>query len=305
MKLYKYRRFNVQTLRLITEAEIFYAQPRTFNDLMDCDPTIEVDVDREALEKLLFRQLAMRRNQQEAGDMILHLRHLADQYRYEDGKADLEDYLIGLLAGEVKDELDAELGQCGVLSLSASWSSALLWSHYADEHRGICIEYETGDHDHPHLAKVDYRAPRAVKASDLLRWKLKDDTRAADKVRRTYFYAKSREWQYEREWRDIQADSGVKGVPFQMTGILFGMRCDLSAIKAVVKLLTGEKQIKLWSVLAKESGFALRRAPFERQEIDASTIRVPSFLVFRDVLFSPDAEMFDPAFFADDLVPDF
>jgi len=41
-KLYKYRRFDVFCLRLLTQAEVSYSDPRTFNDPLDCDPTIEV-----------------------------------------------------------------------------------------------------------------------------------------------------------------------------------------------------------------------------------------------------------------------
>lgn len=44
-----------------------------------------------------------------------------------------------------KRGLDSELGNEGVLTLSATWKSGLMWSHYADEHRGICIEYDTRD----------------------------------------------------------------------------------------------------------------------------------------------------------------
>ena len=40
-RLYKYQTFNVNLLRLITDAEAYYSDPRQFNDPLDCNPTIK------------------------------------------------------------------------------------------------------------------------------------------------------------------------------------------------------------------------------------------------------------------------
>jgi hypothetical protein len=56
-RLYKYRSFNVNSLRSLTEAETYYSNPRAFNDPLDCDPPIEVDVDRASLEHLCYKML--------------------------------------------------------------------------------------------------------------------------------------------------------------------------------------------------------------------------------------------------------
>lgn len=194
-------------------------------------------------------------------------------------------YLKSMLARDIKRELDRELGDEGVLSLSAKWQSGLMWSHYADEHRGICIEYDTRDQEHPRLLPVNYKAPRAVKTSDLLRWKLHEDEAAKHRVLQTYFYTKSYEWSYEREWRDVSDNSGVTSLPFRITAILFGLRCDTSIITSVVKLLNDHQEIKLWQVLPKEDSFSLRRRNVDRDEIDAIGVRDPAFLMFKDLVW--------------------
>jgi hypothetical protein len=48
-RLYKYRPFDVYTLRLLSEAEVFYADPASFNDPLDGSPTIQIDTDRPTL----------------------------------------------------------------------------------------------------------------------------------------------------------------------------------------------------------------------------------------------------------------
>ena len=46
--------------------------------------------------------------------------------------------------------------QCGVLSLSAKNSNILMWSHYADSHKGVCIEYT--DYRDDHLNEVPLKS---------------------------------------------------------------------------------------------------------------------------------------------------
>jgi hypothetical protein len=128
-----------------------------------------VDVGRATLEKLLYRMLLRRLEKKQAAGRVGYLRYMSTECGDFETDKDVEAYLVRMLARDIKDELDDEFSQHGVLSLSATWSSALMWSHYADEHRGICVEYDTTDQEHCNLRPVGYRAPRAVKASDLAR----------------------------------------------------------------------------------------------------------------------------------------
>jgi hypothetical protein len=41
----KYRSFGTYTLRIVSEAEVFFAKPSMFNDPLDCNPTVSVDVE--------------------------------------------------------------------------------------------------------------------------------------------------------------------------------------------------------------------------------------------------------------------
>ena len=287
-KLYKYRAFGVRALRSLTEAEVHYAQPRSFNDPLDCDPTFDVDVGRATLEKLLYRMLQRRFDKAKAAEKVNYLRYLSTEYGdYETDKG-VEAYLVRMLARDIKAELDDEFSRRGVLSLSATWSSALMWSHYADEHRGICVEYNTTDQEHPNLGPVSYRAPRAVKASDLVRWKGRDDQAAKARVIQTYFYAKSAEWKYEKEWRDVRDDNGVRELPFRISAIYFGLRCDIAVISSMVRLLNDKPQVKLYSIYPREETFQLRRRLIDRDEIDATAISEPGWLMFKDVVWDEE-----------------
>ena len=249
---------------------------------------IDIDIDRVHLERLFYRMLLKRKTEEEARNDIGYLRYMSSEYGDYKTEPDVENYLMRMLANDIKRELDAELGNEGVLALSATWKSGLMWSHYADEHRGICIEYDTRDQKHPELASVDYKGPRAIKTSDLYRWKVQDAAYAKERVFTTYFYTKSGEWRYEREWRDLREQSGVAEVPFRTTAILFGLRCNSTVIKSIVRLLSDNRSIKIWQVLPKDDGFGLRRYQVDRDEIEALAIREPGFLMFKDIVWDDD-----------------
>jgi hypothetical protein len=163
-----------------------------------------------------------------------------------------------------------------------------MWSHYADEHRGFCIEYDTTDIEHPNLAPVAYGASRAIKASDLFDWLIKEDQAAYQRVFSTFFFSKSSEWKYEKEWREVCDDHGIKNVEYRMSAIHFGMRCDPAVITSIVKLLDDTDEIDLYNVYAKPNSFRLSRTSVDRDEIAALAIREPAFLMFRR--FEEDAK---------------
>ena len=287
-KLYKYRRFDVFCLRLLTQAEVSYSDPRTFNDPLDCDPTIEVDINRKDLERLCFTFLRRTQPEDQAKNEINNYRYLSTEYGDFRTEPDVEGYLKRMVADRIKAELAQELGSRGVLSLSECWDSVLMWSHYADNHRGICIEFDTTELPHPNLKAVDYRAPRRVRASDLFEWKLRHSVDAERRVRDTYFFAKAGPWRYEREWREVEEKSGIREAGFRVTGIHFGLQCDAAVIQSVVKLLADDSDVALYSIYPLDDSFRIKRRPVDRDEIGSYGLRAPATIEFKDVFVDDD-----------------
>jgi hypothetical protein len=75
----------------------------------------------------------------------------------------------------------------GLICFSEDWENPLLWSHYADKHRGICLGFEGRDSI---LKKVRYAKRR-------LPLKLPLTNETADRLLWTKYW----DWKYEREWR--------------------------------------------------------------------------------------------------------
>lgn len=281
--LYKYRSFNVNTLRLLDQAEIYYAPPTSFNDPLDCKPTLQVDVDLRDVECLLFKMLAPSVGREKASEAIGNHRHMSSEYGDYKAGGDATREYVRRMASDINNLLAKELSNCGVLALASEWNCPLMWSHYADEHRGICVEFETSDSKFHDLRPVSYDAPRAIKVSDVIEWKLRRNVEAKERISRTFFFSKAGQWKYENEWRDLALAPGVKPVPARISSIYFGLRCDYTVISAVVRLFVNARYpVKFYRIYPKDESFKLDRYLVDNGEIEAMGVREPDFLVLRD-----------------------
>ena len=284
-KLYKYRAFGVNSLRLLSKAEIYYAKPRSFNDPLDCDPTVQVDTDRASIERLCFRMLAVRHGKEKALKKMGNHRHMSTEYGDYKNDPNVEKYYMRRLGSEIKQLVDAEMDSRGILSLAERWDCPLMWSHYADEHRGLCIEYDMNDNACSHIKPVDYRRPRSIKITELMEWKLNKSAEAEQNVLDTYFFTKSPQWRYEKEWRDIHPSNGVKQAPFRISGVYFGLRCDAAVRTSIVKLFANsDSNIAFYDLYPLEDSFRLKRRLVDTDEVKACGVQTSALLDFKDII---------------------
>jgi len=272
-KLYKYRKFDVIALNMIADHGLYFANPRKFNDPLDCELSIEPDISPRKLADLLKVLLGPNRE-----DHWHHEVTFAIHYASEEGDIKVpgapRDYLKRMIADQIATEIRKQFDQRGVLSFSATWQSVLMWSHYADEHRGICLEFDTTELPHDRLAPVRYDGDRSVKASDVHAWKLDGDEAAGKRAFETQFYSKAPDWNYEQEWRDIGDKPGECG-DYRVTGVYFGFRCDYAVKVAIVKMLGLNSGVDLYDVRPSSYSFELRRTEVDAHEIDALGMREP------------------------------
>ncbi len=95
----------------------------------------------------------------------------------------------------------------GILCFSERPDDILLWSHYADSHRGVCFGFSVADdplfaHE---IAKVTYQTD----------FPICDYFDQPEDVERIAFSTKLAQWSYEAEWRVIQVRIGRGEGPYQ------------------------------------------------------------------------------------------
>jgi hypothetical protein len=115
-----------------------------------------------------------------------------------------------------------------ICSFSEVHDSMLMWSHYANSHKGVCLELTFDPMKLPpdcFFEKVRYSTHLPTVDSA----KVKDD-----ETIKTFYLTKSTDWMYEKEWRIIAPSAnypkndGFNGLiadsPFVVQRVLFGVK---------------------------------------------------------------------------------
>lgn len=286
-RLYKYRAFSDRTLSMLISDELYFADPSTFNDPLDTKPTVVPDLNPDQLERIL-QDLVQRRVRAEMTAAAKTLRYsglktiahidekavrqaaaLIAEAKYEATHPDFDgvDGHTLILANYIQSELLRRYER-GIVSLGERATCPLMWSHYGDQHRGVCIGYSVPGGIEGSLLKVKYGGDRAVRTS-LVESMLQDNPEAGGNLDAAVLGVKARSWSYEREWRLIDK-RGVRDSSLELEEIIFGIRCQVDVKFAVARALLDRKRpIKLYEMIAMPGTFHLRKVRLETDEMFA------------------------------------
>lgn len=115
----------------------------------------------------------------------------------------------------------------GVFCVSTKRDDILMWSHYADSHRGVCLEFDGLAPLMAHAQAVEYSEDRVP----INAYEDNDDV-----AMRKALLTKSTHWAYEAEWRLISYAKGpglTKFRPNNLTGIIVGASASPSTLEMV------------------------------------------------------------------------
>lgn len=184
--LFRYRSFNTEKLndysyihqRIINiekwkfeafEGLVYPSSPLYFNDPYDCEFCFQSDalegvLDRETYIHLLERRFSLK---QEEKNRILYSDNIerAMQIVLQAHGGRLSDSWMNILQNGLNDCMSTIKDAVRVVCLSEVYDSMLMWSHYAQNHTGFCIEYDFKESDmlYKHLYPVIYTKDKALK----------------------------------------------------------------------------------------------------------------------------------------------
>ena len=143
----------------------------------------------------------------------------------------------------------------GLLCLSEERDHILLWSHYANSHRGVCFGFSVADDPlfSQEIARVTYQ-------NNYPRYEYFDQT-SQDEAR-IAFATKSSQWSYEAEWRVIRVGTGAgtyQLAPGTLRDVILGSEMspgDRQSIEEYVAAAPGPS-IALWKAERVPTQYAL------------------------------------------------
>ena len=129
----------------------------------------------------------------------------------------------------------------GIYSLSKTYNDELLWAHYANSHKGFCIEYDLDLLLQTYKSNNIYQFPVIYKKNPPS-IDFKDVINAVDSnsiVQKMGGY-KSMRWKYEEEIRIVIDDFGIHSYNYQaLKSIYFGLRMEENDKLEIMKRLSG------------------------------------------------------------------
>ncbi|MBK8163989.1 MAG: DUF2971 domain-containing protein [Gammaproteobacteria bacterium] len=93
----------------------------------------------------------------------------------------------------------------GLVCFSKSWRHPMLWAHYGEKHRGICLGFDVADEKLEHVSYLNSRFPKPSNVH-------------SGSFMRKLLYTKFAHWSYEDEYRLyvqlVDQEDGLYFVPF-------------------------------------------------------------------------------------------
>lgn len=187
-KLFKYESFNRYSIRNLKNAQMYFNAPIDFNDPFDC-AVVEESVSYTNQDVLT----------------VFNKYVTEGKLKYPRAKKynDIHPVFIKSIEGSVskliRDKQQEYLSQIGCTCFSVTNKYILLWSHYADGHRGFCLEFETTFDPFQNAKKVIY-------GEDYPKWNVLqllfgDDESKLENDVLLPLTRKHKPWKYEKEWR--------------------------------------------------------------------------------------------------------
>ena len=174
----------------ILNNHIYLADPASFNDPFDCAPAFSPTFTSEGAYALARRHLARKYPRWSEEKLEAAAASFAVQTKHAD---------MAIVAKGLREGYDTVRHWLALYCVSGTCTSALMWSHYADSHHGICIGFASDKDIFAKAQVVTYSHVRHT--VDPIHDS--DEQRLANSL-----LLKSADWKYEKEWRYIDFESG-------------------------------------------------------------------------------------------------
>lgn len=208
--LYKYRPINPHTIRTISHSQLYFPLPIEFNDPFDCKiiPDLKFS-NEEELEKFMRDVTGAKSD--------VPSRTLKEKWYSTEAEK---------FRTSMHNDVYKFIQILRLCCFSERPNSTMMFSHYANGHRGICLEFMVKDDEFfDVLRPVIYpKCFPSINPSEMFPYKPISEERLW-MLLEAQFLSKSQDWSYEEEWRILKVDAEPSIYNFSedtLTAIIFG-----------------------------------------------------------------------------------
>lgn len=230
--LYKYKFPEYNFLKeIIVDDTLYFPSPNTFNDPFDSFPVFDYTGTEIQLTRM-FKELSRERGK------IITTREARESARNMKRKRYFQ------TPSSVSESFRHKIG---VFCLSSDNSNILMWSHYAEKHKGVCLEFSNNINDKIFCYSLPVQYKDKYTTHSFLKIGKKN-------ILHDLILTKAKDWSYEKEWRivsikgsHLEGPGKYKFNPELLTKIIFGCKADDYFIKRITELNEKRKKpVELW-----------------------------------------------------------
>lgn len=286
-KVFRYQKFSELSLSALCHDQLYFSDPGAFNDPLDCQPNVDSDSNIVELRSILKEQIRQRieseilsslsRAKITGDNAIEHAKRIAIQTAQNE-LADIgyhatnPDYECGVVEAEcrlltykIQSELLKQYNR-GICCFSSAEDNPLLWSHYGDQHRGLCVGYDLNRLPKPRLHKVMYGSNRIIHTSTIKKAILEKNDEYQEMLDRDVLLRKALPWSYEYEWR-LLGNRGIQDSVLALTDVTFGLRCPVAVRHAVISALKSRTGgVEFYEIYQVRGSFDLKKQIVEFED---------------------------------------
>jgi hypothetical protein len=227
--LYKYRKLDKHTFEMFINREVYFSNVPALNDPFDCQISIN--------EFLDWKNPNMKDLLNESAKELI---------------SKLEPF-------NIFKRLEELVSSCGIFSMSGKSDDVTMWSHYANNHEGLCVGFYTlpkiiGGAEYPilkimngyyqceYLEKSKYPIVETMNSKTLSEFDMVSGIgqKIGSFLFNRWATLKSEEWEYEDEVRGIRYAAGFEKYEPSMIGeVIFGLKMDDKDKQTIRTLLSG------------------------------------------------------------------
>lgn len=298
MIVYKYRTDSERTESILKNKEVWFANPTTLNDPLECSiqeiakNSIEKCCEQEKLEQiegLIFAYImtpergtmyGLSKNKiKKVISRIGEKKEIKEKYKiYADFvKSRTGNYPSNPAAKY--NHISEILNNVGIFSLSETCENELMWGHYADGGKGIAIGFNIKDNssltdnslflkvkytDTPLILKDRMKAVLALTLGENGKPLFFQSPAFDDPFLKDVMSTKNTTWEYEKEWRCIEQTSGLKHINSPIEEIVFGIKCPQHIREKYISIANEncDKTIRFFEIIL--DGRTFKKKPLEK-----------------------------------------
>ncbi len=246
-RLYKFQRFSDRSLDNLRNRKLWFSKPIDFNDPFDC----AIRIDRDGISDEELRDLYNRyRQDPRFPDGLFDAKYVVNGKPNDIFRTEMERGIEGAIA----DTIHRNTVLRGVCCFCESCDCTLMWSHYADSHKGFCLEFDTAFDPFSKARSITY-------TDDFPVFSVVDMLFSPDKVDSlSMLFTKAECWKYERERRIHSYADTTHQYPQESLKAVYLGACMLDENKTKIRAVLRGTTTEVYELVREKRSFRFQRS---------------------------------------------